>query len=153
MYERVEAAAAIEEALASQTWDLVVADHSVLQLDSLAALNLLKASGSDTPFIIVSGTIGDASVDESVTSGPSTFNSVEPLSAIEFPVARPDPAELQQAVQDARSAADAARLFGLIGIAAGVIGILVGAIALARSGRPHAAPPATPIEPAGKLVR
>jgi hypothetical protein len=101
----------------------------------------------------VSGTIGDASVDESVTSGPSTFNSVEPLSAIEFPVARPDPAEMQQAVQDVRSAADAARLFGLIGMAAGVIGVIVAAIALARSGRPHVAPPATPIEPAGKLVR
>src|SRR5215210_6164025 len=41
----------------------------------------------------ISGTIGEATVDESVTSGPSTFNSVEPLSAIQFPVAIPDPAE------------------------------------------------------------
>ena len=57
--ERVETTAAMQAALARQTWDLVVSDHSVLQFDSLAALNVLKASGADIPFIIVSGTIGE----------------------------------------------------------------------------------------------
>ena len=33
--ERVETTAAMQAALARQTWDLVVSDHSVLQFDSL----------------------------------------------------------------------------------------------------------------------
>lgn len=47
--ERVDTAAAMRAALAQQTWDLVVSDHSMVQFDSLAALNVLKASGMDTP--------------------------------------------------------------------------------------------------------
>jgi DNA-binding NtrC family response regulator len=72
-YERVETAAAMNAALALHTWDLVVADHSVLQLDSLAALNLLKASGSDTPFIIVSGTIGEERAVHAMKAGASDY--------------------------------------------------------------------------------
>ena len=60
----------------------------------------------------ISGTIGEATVDESVTSGPTTFNSVEPLSAIEFPAAPPDPVQLQTAVADANAAAATARTLG-----------------------------------------
>ena len=59
VHERVDTAPAMQAALERQPWDLVVSDHSVLQFDSLAALNVLKASGRDTPFIIVSGTIGE----------------------------------------------------------------------------------------------
>jgi hypothetical protein len=102
----------------------------------------------------VSGTIGDATVDESVTSGPTTFNSVESLSAIEFPVVQPDPAQVRASVEDARAVADSARLFALIGIAAGVLGLAVGAVALARSGRAQTSTTeSTPVEPTGKLVR
>jgi hypothetical protein len=103
----------------------------------------------------ISGTIGDATVDESVTSGPNTFNSVEPLSTIEFPVQRPDPAQVAAAAQAAQAAADSARLFGLAGIAAGVLGLIVGAVALSRAGRARSEPvvETTPIEPTGKLIR
>lgn len=71
--ERVETAAAMQSALASQTWDLVVSDHSVLQLDSLAALSLLKASGRDTPFIIVSGTIGEERAVQAMKAGANDY--------------------------------------------------------------------------------
>ena len=102
----------------------------------------------------VFGTIGDAAVDESVTSGPSTFDSVEPLSAIEFPVARPDPVQLQTAVADAEAAAAMARTLGIAGIVAGVLGLILGAVALARSGRPKVEPTPRAIdEPSGKLIR
>jgi hypothetical protein len=110
------------------------------------------ASGDYTFHVF--GTIGDATVDESATSSPTTFNSVESLSAIEFPVVQPDPAQLQASVQDARVAADSARLFGLIGIAAGLLGLIVGAVALARSSRTQSTTvESTPVEPTGKLVR
>jgi hypothetical protein len=101
----------------------------------------------------ISGMIGEATVDESVTSGPTTFNSVEPLSAIEFPQPRPDPKQLQTAVVEANAAATTARILGIAGIVAGALGLIAGALALTRSRRPNveAAPPAS--EPSGRLIR
>jgi hypothetical protein len=101
----------------------------------------------------ITGTIGEATVDESVTSGPTTFNSVEPLSAIEFPQPLPDPVQLQTAVADANAAATTARTLGVAGIVTGVLGLILGALALARSRQPkrEVAPRAS--EPSGKLIR
>jgi hypothetical protein len=101
----------------------------------------------------ISGTIGEVTVDESVTSGPSTFNNVEPLSAIEFPQPRPDPVQLQTAVADANAAATTARTIGVVGIVAGVLGLILGALALARSRQPKAEPVPRASEPSGKLIR
>ena len=100
----------------------------------------------------ISGTIGEATVDESVTSGPTTFNSVESLSAIEFPQSLPDPVQLQTAVADANAAATTARTLGVVAIIAGVLGLILGALALARSRQPkEVVLPAS--EPSGKLIR
>jgi hypothetical protein len=101
----------------------------------------------------ISGTIGEATVDESVTSGPTTFNSVEPLSAIEFPQPLPDPVQLQTAVADANAAATTARTLGIVGIVAGVLGLILGALALARSRQPKATPVPSESELSGKLIR
>jgi hypothetical protein len=101
----------------------------------------------------ISGTIGEATVDESVTSGPTTFNSVEPRSAIEFPQPLPDPVQLQTAVADANAAATTARTLGVVGIVAGVLGLVLGALALARSRQPKAEPVPRASEPSGKLIR
>ena len=100
----------------------------------------------------ISGTVGEATVDESVTSGPTTFNSVEPLSAIEFPQPVPDPVQLQTAVADANAAATTARMLGVVAIIAGVLGLILGALALARSRQPKEVVPSAS-EPSGKLIR
>jgi hypothetical protein len=101
----------------------------------------------------ISGTVGEATVDESVTSGPTTFNSVEPLSAIEFPQSLPDPVQLQTAVADADAAATTARTLGVVGIIAGVLGLILSALALARSRQPRLEVPPRASEPSGKLIR
>jgi hypothetical protein len=100
----------------------------------------------------ISGTIGEATVDESVTSGPTTFNSVEPLSTIEFPQSLPDPVQLQTAVAEANAAASTARTLGVVGIVAGVLGLILGALALARARQPKEVAPRAS-EPSGKLIR
>jgi hypothetical protein len=100
----------------------------------------------------ISGAVGDAAVDESVTSGPSTFNSVEPLSAIEFPAASQDPGQLAAAVSNAEAAAASARTVAYVGIAAGILGLFLSGVALARAGR-GAPPESRAIDPGGKLVR
>jgi hypothetical protein len=101
----------------------------------------------------ISGKISEATVDESVTSGPTTFNSVEPLSAIAFPQPLPDPARLQTAVADANAAAATARTLGIVGVVAGVLGLVVGALALARSRQPTVEVTPRASEPSGKLIR
>ena len=50
---------AMDEALATQSWDLVIADYSLPRFSGLAALKLLQEKGIDLPFIVVSGTIGE----------------------------------------------------------------------------------------------
>jgi protein-histidine pros-kinase len=58
-FERVETAAAMQTALQAHTWDLVIADYSMPSFDGLAALEVLKSTGFDIPFIILSGSIGE----------------------------------------------------------------------------------------------
>lgn len=61
---RVEEPAAMRAALAESSWDLVVSDHHLPRFGSAQALRLLRETHPDTPFIIVSGMIGeDAAVD------------------------------------------------------------------------------------------
>lgn len=59
MFERVDTAAGMNAALDQQMWDIVICDYSMPQFSAPAALKLLKQSGRDLPFIIVSGTIGE----------------------------------------------------------------------------------------------
>ena len=59
MFKRVDTAAGMNAALNQQIWDLVICDYSMPQFSAPAALKLLKQSGRDLPFIIVSGTIGE----------------------------------------------------------------------------------------------
>ena len=58
-WERVDTAEAMGCALDRQPWDVVLCDYQMPRFSGLAALELLKASGRDLPFIIVSGTIGE----------------------------------------------------------------------------------------------
>jgi two-component system sensor kinase len=56
---RVQTAEAMKQALQGEAWDLVVCDHSMPSFDAAEALDLLKQSGHDLPFIVVSGSIGE----------------------------------------------------------------------------------------------
>lgn len=102
----------------------------------------------------LTGTIGEATVDESVTSGPTTFDSVQPLSAVEFPPVDAAASPLQGAVDSAQADASTARTLGIAGIVVGGVGLILAALALAR-GKPAApAAAAVPLsnEP-GKLIK
>ena len=57
-FERVETAAAMTAALARQSW-MLIANYSLPHFSGTAALELLKASNLDLPFIIISGSIGE----------------------------------------------------------------------------------------------
>jgi putative nucleotidyltransferase with HDIG domain len=85
--ERVETADAMRAALARQPWDLIICDFSLPRFSAPKALELLKASRFDIPFIIVSGTIGEESAVNALKAGAHDFiikgNFARLLPAIE----------------------------------------------------------------------
>ena len=51
-------------ALSGCDWDVIIADYRMPRIDARAALEILRQTGKDIPFIVVSGTIGeDVAVD------------------------------------------------------------------------------------------
>jgi PAS domain S-box-containing protein len=59
VYERVESAEALQEALGLREWDVMISDYVMPRFSGLDALSALQKSGLDLPFIIVSGNIGE----------------------------------------------------------------------------------------------
>lgn len=68
-YRRVDTAPAMGTALAMDDWDVIICDHSMPGLDSFGALEVLKQSGRDIPFIIYSGVITDAQAISAMGKG------------------------------------------------------------------------------------
>ena len=69
---RVEDEGGMSAAL-REAWDLVISDHHLPGFSSLAALALLRRSSADTPFIIVSGMIGEDVAVEAMQSGADDY--------------------------------------------------------------------------------
>ncbi len=73
VFERVDTAAAMKTALHTQDWDIVLADYSMPSFDAPAALNLLKESGIDLPFIIISSSIGEETAVAMMKAGAHDY--------------------------------------------------------------------------------
>ncbi|HEX4600634.1 MAG TPA: response regulator [Gemmatimonadales bacterium] len=71
--ERVETAAAMQAALDRNNWDLVIGDYSMPHFSGPAALALLREHDPDTPFIFVSGTIGEDVAVEAMKAGAQDY--------------------------------------------------------------------------------
>ena len=59
IHQRVDSREAMASALRRQRWDIIISDYVMPQFDGMAALQLLKETGLDLPFILISGTIGE----------------------------------------------------------------------------------------------
>ena len=92
---RVETPDALGAALRDGAWQMVLCDYSLPTLDAPTALALVRGSGLDLPFIIVSGTIGEERAVELLRAGAQDF------------VLKDRPARLGPAVH--REVAEAAR--------------------------------------------
>jgi response regulator RpfG family c-di-GMP phosphodiesterase len=71
--QRIETAEELRSALALRDWDLVLCDYSLPHLDPPQALEIIKTTGQDLPFIIVSGTIGEESAINALKAGAHDF--------------------------------------------------------------------------------
>jgi signal transduction histidine kinase len=72
-WERVEDAESMRAALGRSPWDIVMSDSSMPHFSARGALDVLKQSGLDIPFVIVSGTIGEESAVAAMRAGASDF--------------------------------------------------------------------------------
>jgi PAS domain S-box-containing protein len=71
--ERVETAATMNLALESRKWDVILCDYSMPHFNALSALSTLKETGLDIPFIIISGTVGEAVAVEAMRAGAHDY--------------------------------------------------------------------------------
>jgi len=84
--------------------DLILSDHSMPSFDALRALRILREQGRDTPFIVVSGRIGEAAAVDLMKAGANDYVRKDELARLAPAVRR----ELTEAGnrQRARSTAD-----------------------------------------------
>jgi PAS domain S-box-containing protein len=72
-FERVETQIAMQEALARGPWDIILSDYSMPEFSAMAALETLKESGLDIPFLVISGTIGEETAVTALKAGAHDF--------------------------------------------------------------------------------
>ena len=91
--ERVQTAKAMQAALLNKPWDIIICDYTMPSFNALQALEVLKASGKDLPFIVVSGTIGEETAVTVLKAGAQDFMLKDQLARLGPAIQR----ELQEA--------------------------------------------------------
>ena len=86
--ERVETVDALRHALKEFKPDLILSDFSLPSLDGLSALRIVRESSAETPFIFVSGTIGEERAIESLKSGATDYVLKDHLKSLVVKVER-----------------------------------------------------------------
>ena len=72
-FTRVDSAEAFRAAVDRGMWDIIVSDFNMPQFTGTDALKLLRATDQDTPFIFVSGTIGEDVAVEAMRAGAQDY--------------------------------------------------------------------------------
>src|ERR671930_1891305 len=72
-FVRVQTPSDMQQALVRDTWDLVLSDYSMPRFSAMGALDVLKNSGLDIPFLVISGTIGEETAVTALKAGVHDF--------------------------------------------------------------------------------
>ena len=103
-WRRVESASGMGEALASQTWDAVLADYNIPDFNAPQALRILQGAGHDIPFIIVSGGIGEDVAVAAMKAGAHDYvmkgNPARLLPAVERELRESEVRRRQRAAEE-----------------------------------------------------
>jgi len=94
VFKRVETAVAMLAELKGGEWDIVISDYIMPKFNGLDALRVLKDSGLDLPFIIISGKIGEETAVEAMRAGVHDYFMKDNLTRLVPAIQR----ELQEAV-------------------------------------------------------
>lgn len=71
--QRVETAEAMLAAFDDEVWDVIISDYSLPQFSGMAALECLKNTQRDIPFIVVSGEMGEEHAVEVMRAGAQDY--------------------------------------------------------------------------------
>jgi len=107
--ERVDSAAALKAALAREPWDVIISDHSMPHLDAPTALEIVRQRDRDTPFVIVSGAIGEPAAVRLMKAGANDFVPKQDLTRLVAAVER-EIREAKERREHSRTSALVARL-------------------------------------------
>ena len=99
-YERVETSEAMERALA-QPWDVIFSDYRLPSFDAPEALKMWYASGSESPFIVVSGKVGEDVAARAIKAGAYDYVMKDNLTRLH--------AVVERSLQEAREKRDLRR--------------------------------------------
>jgi PAS domain S-box-containing protein len=80
--KRVETAAAMSAELKRGEYDVVISDYVMPRFSGLRALKVLKKSGLDLPFIVISGKIGEETAVEAMKAGAHDYIMKENLARL-----------------------------------------------------------------------
>jgi phosphoserine phosphatase RsbU/P len=73
IHKRVETFDTMRQALEEESWDVVISDYVLPGFSGLDALRLVRRSGLDLPFIIVSGKIGEDTAVNAMKEGANDY--------------------------------------------------------------------------------
>lgn len=72
-FERVETKETMEKALTTGRWDVILSDYSLPRFSLMGALQTLKSSRLDIPFLVVSGMVGEETAVTALKAGAHDF--------------------------------------------------------------------------------
>ena len=87
-YDMADTAIICQQQLQSQTYDAVLSDYRLPDLNGLQALKLLQQSGQDIPFILVTGSLGEEAAVECLKAGMTDYVLKERLFRLPMVLAR-----------------------------------------------------------------
>jgi signal transduction histidine kinase len=105
MTHRVETAEGLREALAREDWDIILSDFCMPRFTALDALAVLKETGLDIPFIVVSGSIGEDEAVQVMKAGARDYFAKDRMARLGVAVQR-ELVEARARRERARSEAD-----------------------------------------------
>lgn len=79
---RVDSALAMQDAIGWGQWDVILSDHSMPAFDALAALDICRRARLSTPFIVVSGAIGEEAAVRAMKAGAQDYVMKDNLSRL-----------------------------------------------------------------------
>jgi two-component sensor histidine kinase len=86
--ERVDSASGFTRAVQDERWDIILADYRLPAFDGLSALEIVQARAPDTPFVFVSGALGEEVAVEALKRGATDYVLKERLDRLPATVLR-----------------------------------------------------------------
>jgi PAS domain S-box-containing protein len=80
--KRVQTADALSSLLKQQEWDIVISDYMMPKFNGLEAFDLVKKTGLDLPFIIISGKIGEETAVGAMRAGVHDYIMKDKLARL-----------------------------------------------------------------------